>query len=343
MLSAAKHLARVGLAVALLGCLAASPSGQSEGDRSPPVDEQPERTLVFVGDVMLARGVGAKMKAANDWTLPFLKIADTLRSADLAIANLECPVSDVGADRRHLYSFRADPNVLEGLKFAGFDVVSVANNHAYDWGEAALVDTLARLREAGIAPVGAGSNDLEAHYPVIRTVGDLRVGFLAYVNIEPQYARAEPSKPGVAWLDALRVVADVRFARPLVDILVVLPHWGVEYAPRPTPQQVKLARQIIDAGADLVVGTHPHVVQPVDAYGGGWIAYSLGNFVFDQKRAATRRGLMLRVRVREKRIAEVASVPIAINHAYQADLAPPTPPPPIAAPVRREPAALRAE
>jgi poly-gamma-glutamate synthesis protein (capsule biosynthesis protein) len=248
---------------------------------------------------------------------------EMLRAADLAYCNLECPISDQGRDQHHLYSFRADPRSLEGLQQAGFRVVSQANNHTYDWGPAAVLDSVERLRTAGIRTVGAGQNDLEAHYPAIVDVGGLKVGFLAYVNIEPKEATAGVDRPGVAWLEPARALADIRFARPLVSLLIVCPHWGVEYALRPTPEQVKLAHQMIDAGADLIVGSHPHVVQPLEQYHGCWVAYSLGNFVFDQKNPATHRGLLLEVKVRGKQIAEVIPIPITINPQYQALLAPP--------------------
>lgn len=281
-----------------------------------------ERTLLFVGDVMLSRGVGEKMKSASDWNFPFQKIASTLAAADLAFGNLECPVSDMGRNQHHLYSFRADPRAIEGLKYAGFDVMSVANNHTYDWGAAALLDTVRRLREAGITPVGAGANDLEAHYPQRVDLGGVKLAFLAYVNVEPKAAMAAPDKPGVAWLEPERVFADIRFARPLADLVVVSLHWGSEYATQPQREQVELAHQMIDAGADLVVGSHPHVVQTLEQYRGRWIAYSLGNFVFDQQAPATRRALMLKVRLIDKAIAEVTPISITIDRTFQAFLTP---------------------
>lgn len=294
---------------------------------SPSLSQQPaaeprERTLLFVGDVMLSRGVGARMQSEGDWTFPFQEIAETLAAADLTFGNLECPVSDTGRNRHNLYSFRADPRAIEGLKFAGFDVLSVANNHMYDWGPDALLDTVRRLREAGIHPVGAGANDLEAHYPAIVDLGGLRIAFLAYVNVDPKQATAAPDRPGVAWLEPERVLADIRFARPLADLVIVGLHWGVEYAARPGRSQVELAHQMIDAGADLIVGGHPHVVQPMEEYQGRWIAYSLGNFVFDQKDPATRRAVILKVRAVGKQIAEVTPIPIQIDRSFRAVLAP---------------------
>jgi len=307
--------------VCVLGPL--TPLQQAPVPQGSPSSGSRERTLLFVGDMMLSRGVGASMKVKGDWTYPFREIAETSRAADLTYGNLECPISDQGRDLHHLYSFRADPRALEGLRQAGFRVVSQANNHAYDWGPSALLDGLRRLRAADIRTVGAGQNELEAHYPVIVDLDGLKLAFLAYANIEPREATAEVDRPGVAWLDLDQVLADIRFARPLADLLVVCPHWGDEYAARPTREQVKLAQKMIDAGADLIVGSHPHVVQPLEQYHGGWIAYSLGNFVFDQKKPATRRGVMLRVTVRDKWIGGVTLIPITINPNYQAVLARP--------------------
>lgn len=321
------------------------PQDVSPWQAPPPVaaPEKRERTLLFVGDVMLARGVCARMEAQDDWTLPFEEILDTLRDADLRFCNLECPVSDRGRDRHHLFSFRADPRALEGLKAAGFEVASQANNHAYDWGPQALLDSLQRLRAAGIRPVGAGQNDMAAHYPVLVNVDGLRVAFLAYVDIDPKEAAAGVDRPGVAWLDPPQVLADIRFARPLADLIIVCPHWGVEYALKPTRDQVELAHQMIDAGADLVVGSHPHVVQPLETYHDRWIAYSLGNFVFDQKNLITHHGLLLKVMVREKQIATLTPVPIDINSSFQAVLTPARPPTPKPTLAERKSVATRAQ
>jgi len=289
---------------------------------APTAPERRDYTLLFTGDVMLSRAVGLRMERQQDWSLPFHLIAETMRNADLRYCNLECPVSDRGCNLHHLYSFRADPRVIEGLQAAGFDVVSQANNHTYDWGPAALLDSLERLRAAGIRPVGAGQNAWAAHYPLLVNVGSLRIAFLAYVDIDPKEATAGVNRPGVAWLDPAQALADIRFARPLADLVIVCPHWGVEYALEPTRDQVALAHQMIDAGADIIVGSHPHVVQPLENYHDHWIAYSLGNFIFDQQNPATHRGMMLRVMVRDKQISEVLPLAIKINSSFQAALEP---------------------
>jgi len=296
----------------------------SEKNQASCESQHRDYTLLFVGDVMLSRAVGSHMEAQKDWSLPFRLITDTLRTADLRYCNLECPVSDRGHNLHHLYSFRADPRAIDGLKTAGFNVASQANNHAYDWGPEALLDSLDRLRAAGIRPVGAGHNILAAHYPLLVQVGDLRIAFLAYVSIAPKEATAGADRPGVAWLDPAQALADIRFARPMADLVIVCPHWGVEYALKPSRDQVDLAHQMIDAGADMIAGSHPHVVQPVEKYHDHWIAYSLGNFIFDQQNPNTHRGLMLKATVRGRHIVDVAPIPISINSQFQAAVTPAT-------------------
>jgi poly-gamma-glutamate capsule biosynthesis protein CapA/YwtB (metallophosphatase superfamily) len=351
------------LALTLLGAgLARIPFSRPKPTVAVVATAPKERTLLFVGDIMLARSVGALMEARHDWDYPFRKVAPTLRAADLVFGNLECPVSDTGHNLHHLYSFRADPRAIEGLKYAGFRVLSVANNHMDDWDRPALLDTLQRLRAAGLVPVGAGANLGEAHSPVFVTCppdsycrslaerdpktetrksnlvngaplvgrGDfrsssfdfrsLRIAFLAYVDVEPKDAAASLDRAGVAWLDPDRVLADIRFVRHLADLVIVSVHWGVEYAPRPLKEQVQWAHEMIDAGADLVVGGHPHVVQPLEEYHGHWIAYSLGNFVFDQKWPITHHGFMLKLTVSGKQITRVTPVPITIDRAMQAEI-----------------------
>ena len=301
---------------------AVPPQKPSAPSVTPQTPEKSEYTLLFTGDIMLSRAVGARMETQKDWSFPFRLISDTLQTADLRYCNLECPVSDRGHNLHHLYSFRADPRVIGGLKAAGFNVVSQANNHTYDWGPEALLDSLDRLRAAGILPVGAGHNILAAHYPLLVHVGRLRIAFLAYVNIDPKEATAGVDRPGIAWLDPAQALTDIRFARPLADLVIVCPHWGVEYALKPTPGQVDLAHQMIDAGADMIVGSHPHVVQPVEIYHNHWIAYSLGNFIFDQQSPNTHHGLMLKATVRNRHLTDVQSIPIDINSSFQAKLAP---------------------
>lgn len=243
-------------------------------------------TLAAVGDIMLARSVA-------DWITeespdgPFEHVRDLLLTADLTAGNLETAISDRGRPEPKSYTFRAPPLAARGLALAGFDVVALANNHTLDYGTEALFDTVEVLDEAAVANVGAGSNDAEAYAHVVVEREGVRVAFLSYAEVpnEAGYSMtrwtATAGTPGIAWVDDERVAAGVARARAEADLVAVFFHFGNEGWSSPSARQRQVARAAIDAGANLVLGTHPHVLQEVEEYGGGLIAYSLGNFVFD--------------------------------------------------------------
>ncbi|HEV7678155.1 MAG TPA: CapA family protein [Candidatus Dormibacteraeota bacterium] len=255
-------------------------------------------TIAITGDVMLGRSVGDRILATGD-RFPFNDTADFLHDFDLTVGNLECVVSRQGQPVPNKpYHFRADPTCYGRLNAAGFDVVSLANNHSGDFGTAAFADMLAALPDHGIAPLGAGMNLTAAHQPVIRTVRATTVGFLAYCEIVPMSFAATATSPGHAWLDTALMRADIAALRQHVDFLVVFMHWGLEYVTRDTAAQQATARRAVEAGADVVVGSHPHVIQPSETYAGKPIVYSLGNFVFDEMyEDAVRRGNVLTLTV----------------------------------------------
>lgn len=282
---------------------------------SPPATPDRVGTLLFVGDIMLSRSVGDAMVARNDWVWPFARIASVTAAADLTFGNLETTVSVRGEQLGCGYCFRADPRVVGGLRAGGFDVLSVANNHIWDYGPDAFSDTLRHLSAADIAPVGAG------RAPLLRTVAGTRVAYLAYTDLLP----ASACTGGVNCYDPVRMPEDIAAAAAAADVVVVSFHTGTEYQP-PDERQRRIYRAAIDAGADLVVGHHPHVVQATERYQGGFIAYSLGNFIFDQTFSAeTMRGMLLTVTVADGRIAAIASSSVAISRQYQASLAPTVP------------------
>ena len=274
--------------------------------------------LVFVGDIMLSRTIGKIMAAKNDWTYPFLQIADVLRSADLTIGNLEGPISNKGTKLGSIYSFRADPRALVGLSFAGIDVLSLANNHIWDYGPKAFIDTLNLLRSADISYVGAGLNYNEAYRPTIKEVRGTRIAFLAYTNLVPPGITQAAPQPTVAFLNLKQIISDVRRAKALADLVIVSFHWGNEYETKHNQNQEALAHAVIDAGADLVIGHHPHVAQEIEEYHGGYIAYSLGNFVFDQNFSSdTKSGLLLKVSLRNKKIEKLEPQKIKFTKSFQ--------------------------
>lgn len=235
--------------------------------------------LVFVGDVMLDDGPGRLVAAGGDPLAPF---AALLADADYRIANLECPLATTGtAIPTKIYTFRADPRATRVLK-GRFDAVSVANNHSGDYGRAAFLETLAVLDGAGIRHFGGGRNLVEAHAPLWIERKGLRIAVLGYDEFLPRAFEAGADYPGIAWSEDSHVIADIRSARAAgADIVIPFMHWGWEYEPGPNARQQQLARAMIDAGADAVVGGHPHVTQGAEVYRGKPIIYSLGNFVFD--------------------------------------------------------------
>ncbi len=284
--------------------------------RLPPPAEP--ATLLFVGDIMLSRKIGAIMAEKNDWTYPFLEIKNVLKEADLVVGNLEGPISSRGTKLGSIYSFRADPRAVAGLSSAPVGVVSLANNHVWDYGREALSETLDILKTAGIDYIGAGVDYVEAHQPVIRDVKGTKIAFLGYTNLVPVGITGEKSAPVVAFLDLKQVVPDIARAKELADLVVVSFHWGDEYETKHNRSQEEIAHTVIDAGADLVIGHHPHVGQEIEEYHGGYIAYSLGNFVFDQNFSAdTRTGLILEVTLKNKKIDQVESQRIKFTSTYQ--------------------------
>jgi len=296
---------------------------------SSPVEEN-KITMIFVGDIMLDRGVKNMVDkhGDGDFRFPFLKIADYLNEADIVFGNLESVISDKGAKVGSIYSFRAEPEAIDGLVSAGFNIVSVANNHVFDYGRLAMEDNFLRLREAGIAYVGGGFSEEEAYSPVIKEIENgsasspqTKIAFLAYTNLGSPHWVAKGENSGIAWLEKERMEKDIKEAKNLADLIIVSFHYGDEYQLKPNQFQISVSQAAIDAGANLVIGHHPHVVQPVEKYNKGHIAYSLGNFIFDQDFSKeTMRGLMLKVIVQEGEIKDVIPVETKINQYYQPEI-----------------------
>ncbi len=278
----------------------------------------PTVTLIAVGDIMLSRAVARQIKAHNDINYPFLNVRDYLGQADIVFGNLECPITR-GPIIEHGTFFRADPGVEQGLKWAGFNVVSLANNHVPNFGATGVLDTLDYLDRARIAHPGAGKDAAQAAQPVFLEKNGIRLAFLAYndSDVVPRSYRAAPHHPGTNIMDASELPAAIHSARAAADLVIVSMHSGTEYS-SPNPRQISFAHAAIDAGADLIVGHHPHVVQYFERYQGKYIFYSLGNFVFDQTWSqATTRGIMLRAVLSKRGLVAFAQVPTRIEHASQ--------------------------
>jgi poly-gamma-glutamate synthesis protein (capsule biosynthesis protein) len=255
--------------------------------------------LLFAGDVMLGRGV-ARVAAVDPAGL-FAGIRLEVRSADIAVANLESPLTSRSHDPTSgPNALEAAPASAELLAKAGFDAMGIANNHAGDAGPGTVTDTIGALSGAGIVALGAGPSVAAAYEPRIVEVDGLRVALLAF-DATGQGPRAGPQTPGVAWWDEALAREAVTRARASADIVAVGIHGGAEYVPVTDPYLMRLGRLLASWGADVVWGQGPHVVQPIsliDPDGDGrptLVATSLGNLVFDQHIPGTRRGAILEV------------------------------------------------
>ena len=253
--------------------------------------------LAAAGDVTFGDGVGSAI-AAYGPEYPWREVGSTFRSADIATVNLEGVVSTRGTPvPGKPFTFRGPPAALAAAAtLAGLDVVSIANNHSVDFGRQAFADTVRTARALEIATAGGGRNLAAARRPAVLRRGGLRIAFLAYCDIEPPGFYATADTPGTAPAVRAQIAADVRLAAGRADLVVVWFHWGIEREFTPNSRQAQLAEAALSAGADLVLGAHPHVLQPLERRGGHHlIAWSLGNFVFVPHSAGTERSGILRV------------------------------------------------
>jgi hypothetical protein len=252
----------------------------SEPIAAPPVVPPPgpgEVSLAAVGDVLLDRGV-AEAIARNglDSILPV--VAGHLAAVDVAFANLECPLAATGSHDPAHAIFRADPAAVEVLLEGSFDILSLANNHVLDAGQAALLETIDHLEAAGLRYVGAARDPAHGSDPAFLVVRGARIGFLAYADLDFPYACQSRVDGNLASLRA-----QVAAARASCEFLVVSFHWGRQGSDQPTPRQIDVAHASIDAGADLIIGHHPHVLQGAEIYRKRLILHSMGDFVFDAR------------------------------------------------------------
>jgi poly-gamma-glutamate capsule biosynthesis protein CapA/YwtB (metallophosphatase superfamily) len=244
--------------------------------------------LAAVGDLMLARTLGNYL-AEGILDFPFRYLPEYLSTPDYTVGNLETSLGDIGTPAPKAYPFQSPVQSAEALALAGFDLVSLANNHAMDYGPDALLQGMGLLAEAGVATVGAGANDAAAHTPHIAEVNGITLAFLGYVHVpieasshfDVQTWNATDTAPGLAWAYPERIRADVAAALPLTDQVIVILHSGFEYIEEPSEPQIAAAHAAIEAGATLVIGHHAHILQGIEYYQGGVIIYGLGNFAFN--------------------------------------------------------------
>jgi poly-gamma-glutamate synthesis protein (capsule biosynthesis protein) len=310
--------------ILLLGCQA---KGQAPAPAPPP-----RLRLLAVGDIMMHADVKQAASQADGGFQELWKdLLPAFHEADLVFGNLETPVApETGAPGRP-FQFNAPAGLPAALKASGFSILSTANNHAFDQGHRGLVETLDRVADAGLAPLGSGEDKEEAERPVILVRKGLRIGFLGCADIFNADLDVSPGRPWVRKLDLASLAASIKALRPKVDAVVVSIHWGIEERHDPTTRQREAAAALVAAGADLILGHHPHVIQPVawvEAGGRkGLVAYSLGNFISNQNRVYRggdplkegdeRDELMLDVTFEGSRIVAVKAVPLWVDNNWR--------------------------
>ncbi|OYU46511.1 MAG: poly-gamma-glutamate biosynthesis protein [Burkholderiales bacterium PBB4] len=294
-----------GLAAALAGLVlcatAATPAPKVASVTAPTV------SLVFAGDIVLDEAVGALIERGGD---PFAAFAYVFQAADIRLGNLECVVATTGSAGDKNFTFRAHPRTLPVLK-RHFDAMALANNHSGDYGREAFAEMLDLMKAAGLHQFGGGHTLAEAHTPLILERKGLRIALLSYNEFMPRSFEADYNAPGSAWSEDEQVVADIRAARRVhkADLVIPVMHWGWEDEPTANARQRQLARTMIDAGADAVIGGHPHVTQDIEHYRGKPVVYSVGNFVMEETNNDNhRRGWVLRLQLDKAGVAAFDTV-----------------------------------
>jgi len=271
-----------------------------------------EVSLVFAGDTVLDDTAGKIIELGGD---PFSDFSDYFAGADIRITNLECVVSTRGQANDKMYTFQAHPRVIPVLQ-KHFDAVTLANNHSGDFGPDAFAQMLSLLKEAGLAQVGGGMNLKQAHTPLVFTRNGWRIAVLSYNEFHPRSFEAGFDIPGVAWSEDQQVMEDIQTARRIhrADLVIPVMHWGWENERTANPRQRQLAKLMIDAGADAVIGGHPHVTQDVSVYKGKPIVYSVGNFVMKETdNAFQRQGRVLKMYLDKRGVTRFETLPVKID------------------------------
>jgi poly-gamma-glutamate synthesis protein (capsule biosynthesis protein) len=279
-----------------------------------PAPLQAEEIIInAVGDVMLA-GKWAESIRTKGYDFPFRGVAAELKNGDITIANLESPVASGGREfTGKKFRFRAEADVAQALTASGINLVTLANNHSMDFGGSALSETMRNLESAGVAWIGAGVNLDEARKMALYTIKGKKIAFLGYSLTHPTEFFADRNRPGTAPGFEKIFVEDISRARQQADYVIVSFHWGTEGRSDIQPYQQTVAHRAIDAGADVIIGHHPHVLRGIERYKSGIVFYSLGNFTFASKSKAAIDGAIVRLHFDDgKREAEL--LPLDILH-----------------------------
>lgn len=273
-------------------------------------------TVTFAGDILFDPEYGVmaalQLNGGNIANGILPDVIAEMKSADIMMLNNEFPYSDAGTpteDKK--FTFRAEPSYVSYLHDLGVDIVSLANNHAYDYGEEAFLDTMSTLKSAGIPYVGAGTDEQEAMSPVYYIINDMKIAFVSATQIEkaeyPDTKGAEVNTPGVfrCW-DGEKLLQAVKRAKENSDFVIVYVHWGTENEEETDWAQDKQAPELVEAGADIIIGSHPHILQKIDVINGVPVVYSLGNFWFNSKTVDTG---MVKIEVSKEGLQSLRFIP----------------------------------
>lgn len=286
----------------------------------PPV---PELRFMAVGDIMIGRGVSMRLKKMDGvYDNAFAKVSSYMNMGDVVFANLESPFTDSthGLDKNRKIVLKAEPEAVSALKDAGINLISLSNNHIMDYYEKGLFDTMDLLDQNDIKYAGGGRNIEEARKPAIIEKNGLKIGMLAYTDMaELTFAgkpylsfAAGPEKSGVVPRKYETIREDILKYRDQVDLLAVSLHWGVEDSFKVSVEQVEFAHKLIDDGADMILGHHPHRVQGIEIYNGKPIFYSLGNFLFDQNDKENMESFIIDMKYKGTELIECVAIPVRI-------------------------------
>lgn len=272
-----------------------------------------EVSFIAVGDISYSRGIGRAVKNKKDKSYPFANVKEILQKADFCFGNLETPITSGREIQDDEMVFRSDPGTEKILADMNFKILSLANNHTMNFGEKGITDTLNYLKMSGIEYAGAGKDISEAFEPKIVESKGIKIAFLAFndSDVVPKSYYATDKKAGTAPMDKTKMSEAVSSAKGEADIAVVSMHSGKEYVNDPNGSQKEFAQAAIDAGADLVIGHHPHVVQTMEKYKGKYIFYSIGNFIFDQPWSEpTKEAIMLKITLNKNSLKNIIVYPV---------------------------------
>lgn len=279
-----------------------------------------EAVLCFAGDVMMDSYIAEYIKE-NGVDYPWSSVSDVLKEADISVVNLETSVSTRGYTKKPAgYGFRSNPKTLEGLKNAGIDLVSIANNHVLDFGKEAFYDTLRYLDEYKIDYAGGGENKSKAEELKVLEKNGIKFGFISYTSIIPNSTWiASDNSPGIAGFKGDKdgyghLVKNIKASKDKCDILIVILHWGVEYDKVPKKWQTDIAHALVDSGADVIYGHHPHVLQGIEIYKDRPILYSTGNFVFLKNDDECGKTGVFQMTFDKKGFKKGKFIPVSINY-----------------------------